>query len=257
MWYLASHLSGLLRQRDAALAKTNLRLEALQEERARHMLSTTHQLKSPFAAIHANTQVLLRGHCGELPQRALDVVGRIAARSRRLTTEIQEMLQLANLGSRNQDAPARVRLDVSEVLASCVGQIEPTARARMITFDVETEKAYTMGVEEHLKMMFANLISNAAVYSHEGGTVRVRCGPRPQSGPVVTISDDGIGIPAEKLPLIFNEHYRTKEAVQHNKESSGLGLSIVRHVAQLNRIALWVASGPGAGTTFELRFPQA
>jgi signal transduction histidine kinase len=73
----------------------------------------------------------------------------------------------------------------------------------------------------------------------------------------VTICDQGIGIPAEKLPRIFKEHYRTKEAVQHNKESSGLGLSIVKQVAQMYKIRIRVESSPGSGTKFELRFPVA
>ena len=71
----------------------------------------------------------------------------------------------------------------------------------------------------------------------------------------MTISDQGIGIPAEKLPRIFEEHYRTKEAVQHNKESSGLGLSIVKQVAQIYKIRIRVESRSGYGTKFELRFP--
>ena len=80
IWYLASRLAGALRQRDRNLAKANARLQASSEERARHMLQTTHQLKAPFAAIHANAQLLLRGTCGSLPAEARAVVQRIAAR---------------------------------------------------------------------------------------------------------------------------------------------------------------------------------
>src|SRR5208283_3883067 len=79
IWFLASRLAGDLRQRDAELAATNQRLMAATDERARHMLQTTHQLKAPFAAIHANTQVLLGGYCGKLPDAAVRVVGQISA----------------------------------------------------------------------------------------------------------------------------------------------------------------------------------
>jgi signal transduction histidine kinase len=72
---------------------------------------------------------------------------------------------------------------------------------------------------------------------------------------VVAIADEGIGIAPDKLPHIFEEHYRTKEAVRHNKESSGLGLSIVRNVAEIYGIHIRVESCVGSGTKFELTFP--
>ena len=109
--------------------------------------------------------------------------------------------------------------------------------------------------EAHFKMLFVNLLSNAVMYSHRDGQVHVSCFQGPHSEPIVTIVDKGIGIPADKLPRIFEEHYRTKEAVRHNKESSGLGLAIVKHVAEMYRIRIRVESGLGSGTKFELRFP--
>ena len=99
IWFLASRLAGALRQRDLELAATNRRLMAATDERARHMLQTTHQLKAPFAAIHANTQLLLGGVCGEIPDQALEVIGKISARCDMLSREIKAMLQLANLRS--------------------------------------------------------------------------------------------------------------------------------------------------------------
>lgn len=100
-----------------------------------------------------------------------------------------------------------------------------------------------------------HLIANAVVYSTEGGSVRVRCAGTSTDGPVVTVEDEGIGIPAEKLPRIFDDYYRTEEAVRHNKDSTGLGLAIVRHVATSHRIRVRVESAPGCGTVVTLRFP--
>ncbi len=254
VWYLASRLSMMLRQRDSELADTNRRLVAAQEERSRHMLTTTHQLKAPFAAIHANAQLLVKGHCGVLPDEALEVVRRIVARCHRLAGEIQEMLQLANLSSNSQHRLRPAELDLLQVLRWCVEQIEPLAQERGIALDVDIQPARAAGVEDHLKMLFGNLLSNAVIYSYKGGRIRVRCSYDQLAGAVVTIGDEGIGIPAEKLFHIFEEHYRTKEAVRHNKESSGLGLAIVRQVVEHHRIRLRVTSRPGAGTKFELRF---
>ena len=257
VWYLASHLSSMVRRRDFVLAQTNRRLIAAQEERSRHMLATTHQLKAPFAAIYSNAQLLQQGYCGQIPDEAVQVIKRISSRCRRLTAEIQKMLQLANLSSTSQATLPRTRIVSTDLLLWCISQVEPVAQERGVTFKADMRPVAMVGTEDHFKMLFVNLLSNAVVYSEKGGEVLISCRPGAHSEPIITISDQGIGIPAEKLPRIFEEHYRTKEAVQHNKESSGLGLAIVKQVAQMYKIRIRVESRPGSGTKFELRFPVA
>jgi len=256
VWYLASHLSSMVRQTDFELAEANRRLIAAQEERSRHMLATTHQLKAPFAAIYSNAQLLLQGYCGDLPDEALKVAQRITSRCRRLTAEIQEMLQLANLSSASQQALPRTKIAATDLLLWCMSQVDPVARQRGIVFKTDMRPVALSGTEDHFKMLFVNLLSNAVIYSHENGQVHVSCLRGPNSEPVITIADNGIGIAPDKLPHIFEEHYRTKEAVRHNKESSGLGLAIVKQVAEMYEIHVRVESGPGLGTKFELRFPS-
>ena len=255
VWYLASHLSTLVRLRDAELGRTNRRLVEAQLAKMRHMLRTTHELKAPFAAIHANAQLLLRGTCGELPEPALDTVQRISTRCKRLATEIQEMLQLANLRSAEEEPIVPAELDLAEVVGWCVGQAQQAAAEREISVEADLDPAPFTGVEDHLKMLFGNLIANAVAYSHPRGRVEVRCTCLNGQGPQVTVEDQGIGIAPEKLPRIFEEYYRTDEAARHNKESTGLGLAIVQHVAQSHGIRIRVDSRPGAGTKFALTFP--
>jgi len=255
VWYLASHLSLMVRRRDFELAETNRRVVAACDERSRHMLTTTHQLKAPFAAIYSNAQLLLRGYCGDIPDEAVKVIERILLRCRRLTAEIQEMLQLANLSSTSLESIPGTRLLSTELLPWCISQVESVAQERGIIFKTDIRPVSLLGAEDHFKMLFVNLLSNAVIYSQRNGQVNVSCMPGPNLEPVVVIEDNGIGIPADKLPRIFEKHYRTKEAVQHNKESSGLGLAIVKHVAEMYSIRIRVESRSGFGTKFELRFP--
>jgi two-component system, OmpR family, phosphate regulon sensor histidine kinase PhoR len=256
VWYLVAGLSRMVRCREEELAQANIRLLAAQAERSRHMLATTHQLKAPFAAIHASAQLLIEGYAGVIPPEASVVVERIAARSRRLANEIHEMLQLANLNSTGQQPPPHIRMDLSDLILWAVAQVQPIATRHAIAIETELATAWLCSIEDHLKMVFANLLSNAVIYSNPGGHVRIKCGPG-ESGPWATVADEGIGIPPEKLPRIFEEYYRTKEAVQHNHESSGLGLAIVRQVAELHGIRVRVESAPGVGTTFTLGFPPS
>jgi signal transduction histidine kinase len=256
MWYLASLLSNMVWEREVELAETNMRLVAAQTEKARHMLRTTHELKAPFAAIHANTQLLLKASYGVIPPEAAEVLRRISARCDRLAHEIQEMLQLANLKSEGE-TPAPVELDLAEVGRWAAERMASAARERRVTIQEDLRPAMAVTVEDHAKMLLSNLLSNAVIYSHERGVVRLQTRGDGDGTARVLVEDEGIGIPAEKLPRIFDEYYRTDEAVRHNKNSTGLGLTIVRHVAEAHGIQLRVESATGRGTRFLLRFPPA
>jgi signal transduction histidine kinase len=255
VWYLTSHLSTAVRDMDRRLAETNRRLVLAHQEKARHMLRTTHELKAPFAAIHANVQLLLKGYCGDLSPQVREVAERISARCRRLAMEIQEMLQLTNLSSPETVPAAAGVLDLAPVIRWCVSQVLPLAKERGVAVECDVQPALTIAVEDHIKMLFGNLLSNAVMYSHANGKVVVRCRSGADGECVATIEDHGIGIPPSKLPRVFDEYYRTEEAVHHNKESSGLGLAIVRQIAEKQRVRVTVFSALDAGTTFTLRFP--
>ncbi len=257
VWYLGSRLSMMLRQKDYELMISNYRLKEAHLEKTRHLLSTTHELKAPFAAIDANIQLLLKGYCGVFSDKALEVLNRISIRSRKLGHEIKEMLQLANLQTVSKDSLQWVKLDLVDIIKWSKDQLLPVAEKRGIIFKENIQSAIVVANEDHMKMLFVNLLSNAIIYSNEHGEVSIKCEPSAEGGPIVSIEDHGIGIHGEKLPKIFDEYYRTDEAVSHNKSSTGLGLAIVRHVAQRHNITANVASAPGVGTKFELMFPRS
>ncbi len=255
VWYLASHLSGMVREREYELVKTNRNLIIAQKMKTQHLLRITHELKSPFAAIDANIQLLSKGHIGFFTDDARQVLERIALRSRTLGHEIQEMLQLANLNTISTDSLVWKQIDLSELIQWCQAQIKSIADQRNIVIEDDLEPVRVVAVEDHLKMLFTNIISNAVIYSLDRGTVKIQCKASDITGPIVTIEDRGIGIPEDKISNIFEEFYRTDEAARHNRNSTGLGLAIVKQVAQTHRIAVRVSSTPGYGTTFELTFP--
>ncbi len=258
VWYLTSHLSGMVHERENELAETNLNLKKAQEDKTKHLLRVTHELKAPFAAIDANIQLLLRGECGTFSETSLEVIKRISNRSRKLGHEIQEMLQLSNLNSTKKDSLYWEKLDLVEIIKWCKTQLIPIIEKRKIFIEEYMEPAHVIVVKDQMKMLFSNLLSNAIVYSHEGGRVCIQCkSSNKMAGPVITIEDYGIGIPGDKLPKIFDEYYRTDEASSYNKSSTGLGLAIAHIVAQIHNIEVSVASMPEVGTKFELRFPYS
>ena len=150
VWYLASRLAGALRRRDAEMAAVNRRLVAATEERARYMLHTTHQLKAPFAAIHANTQLLLGGYCGPVPD----------ARRRRDRAD-RGPLRDAVAGDqghaatgqppvpRPESARSRSRSTLPALIRSCLANLQPQAAKRGIVFDEDLPDASVWGIPDH------------------------------------------------------------------------------------------------------------
>jgi signal transduction histidine kinase len=104
-------------------------------------------------------------------------------------------------------------------------------------------------------MLIDNLLHNAINYSYDGGCVAVACRQTDRTTACTVIRDHGIGIPADKLPRVFQDYYRTLEATQHNKTSTGLGLAIVRLVAQAVQATVRIESSPSWGTRVTLLMP--
>jgi signal transduction histidine kinase len=257
IWYLVSRLASAFRSRDRELFISNRRLHASIEERSLHMLQTTHQLKAPFAAIHAQSQLLLGEYCGTLPPQARSTVEKISARCLVLARQIQEMLQLANLRSHGQATPPSRPVNLGLLIEEAVTRIEPAARQRSVRIKKDLQPVTVQGVEDHLTMLVDNLLVNAVNYSYDNGVVTITCTGQNSGQAVMIVRDQGIGIPREKLPRIFDDYYRTEEAVQHNRGSTGLGLAIVRQVACKGRLPITVESAPGWGTRFTVTFHSA
>jgi two-component system phosphate regulon sensor histidine kinase PhoR len=255
VWYLASKLSVMVRQRDYELAQANKKLAQAVKDRMNHMKVTTHELKSPFAAISSNANLLSNGYCGELPPKAVEVAEKISARCKRVIKSIQDILVLSNLHADSSQEKRFETVDAGELIDSCIEHIHSIAQNRNITIEKSCQKAQLYGNEDYLKTMVANLAANAVHYSNDNSTVKIECRSAPGSGPLIIVSDQGIGIPADKLPNIFDEHYRTSEARQHNRDSNGLGLAIVKNIAIAHKVQITVKSRPGEGTVFELQFP--
>ena len=257
VWYLASHLSSAVRQKDRQLLIANQQLLTADRERTQHMLHTTHELKAPFAAIQSYVQLLMKGYCGPITDDAREVLAKIDARSRRLSNQIREMLQLANLRSARLTDRRTASVDLADLLPRVIATARGMAEARSISFQTDLRRVVVHGVPDQLEMMLANILANAVQYSHQAGTVRVLCRSLADGSAQVCVSDQGIGIREDALPNIFQEYYRSKEAAAHNPMCTGLGLSIVKHIANTHRIAVRVESTPNQGTRFILTFPPA
>jgi signal transduction histidine kinase len=110
-------------------------------------------------------------------------------------------------------------------------------------------------IPNQLEILFENIISNAIIYSYNGGSVEIVSNfNRESSSAVVTVIDHGIGIGDKDLPHIFDEYFYAPRAALHNRTSSGIGLSIVKTVAENNKLHIKVSSEHEVGTAFSVLF---
>lgn len=254
-WYLVSSLSEAVRVRDRRLSIANQQLTEADEEKTRQVLLTTHDLKAPFAGIESNIQVLKSQHWENLSGAVKAIIERIDQRAQTLRERIRDILILGDLKSRAVKDSRLEPVDLKECVDEVVEELAEKAESRDVRLNIQVPGITVFSNAEQLAILCSNLVSNAIFYSHEGGEVSVAA--RPEDGNVcLSVSDRGIGIKEEAFPHIFDEYYRTKEAARFNRNSTGLGLSIVKEIAQNLNLKIKVESEPGEGTTFKVYIPQ-
>ena len=250
---------GRLRERDLELAAINRRLVAATEERARYMLRTTHQLKAPFAAIHANTQLLLGGYCGPTPGAARrQWSARSPPGARCCRGKSRRCCSWPICGPTRGLRPAPAAIDLAAVDPVVPGQLEAPGGQAGHCHRGRFVARLGRAVHDHAVMIVDNILSNAINYSLDGQRVSVSCRPAAGRRRPVVVRDRGIGIPAEKLPRIFDDYFHTSEAVgaQPRIDRPGAGdRAPGRHDGQDRRAR---GERPGAGDRlFRSIFPSS
>ncbi|MGH7857629.1 MAG: two-component system sensor histidine kinase NtrB, partial [Candidatus Binatia bacterium] len=194
-----------------------------------------------------NALVPLRTLVELLPQRYDDADFRewyaktVAQEVERMHSLVTQLSRFRSVG-RGTPEPT----EPAALVKSVADLVNPEARSRQITLQVEAESLPPIEiVSNELRQVLLNLILNAIQAVEEKGTVRIGvCRPPDGNGTMFWVSDDGPGIPAERLERIFDPLFTTKE------NGSGLGLAIARDLVQGNGGTIAVESGPGKGATF-------
>jgi two-component system phosphate regulon sensor histidine kinase PhoR len=221
------------------------------EMRRDFVANVSHELRTPVAAIRAMVETLmLRGE--RRPELIGDYGPRIVDDCERINRLVTDLLLLAETESGGLRLSMQA-LDGREVAAEVARQVEPVAAASGTRLLLEQFSEARVHADRFaLEQCLRNLIDNAARYA-AGGTIRV--GSRKEGERVVlSVADDGPGIPAEDLPRVFERFYRVDKARGREGGGSGLGLSIVKHLAEVQGGYAWAESAPNAGSTFYLSF---
>ena len=257
----SSNLSTRLEIGDAASELTVLsasfnellgRLDRSFESIQRFVADASHELRTPLSVIRAEADLILTGsRTTEEYRQALTV---IRDESRRLSTLIDDLLNLARADS------GRVTLRVqdfyfNDLVADCCRRAQPAAAARGVQLDCKTAGDLPFrGDEELLGRLVLNLVDNAIRYTPSGGRVAASA-EAANNGVRLLVSDTGVGIPGDAVPHVFERFYRADPARTREDGGFGLGLSIVKWIAESHRGSVVLASDPAVGTTFTVTLP--
>ncbi len=256
VWYVVSRLAIVVRAHEHHLQDAYEQISRAQVEKDRYAVLMTHQLKAPLDAIRSKINLIKGNYCGEVTPEINEVIGKIDNRASGMAGLILDVLKLERLKAAARDNSAREYVSIETLLRKGVDKLRPIANGRRIDLKVSIEDFVVEGIPDQLEILFENIISNAIAYSYDGGAVEiVSSSDKPGLCAVVTVVDHGIGIGAKDLPHIFDEYFYTPRAALHNRTSSGIGLSIVKTVAENNKLHIKVASEQNVGTAFSVIFP--
>jgi signal transduction histidine kinase len=227
------------------------------EQQDAFLNAVTHELKTPVASMRLYLQTLQTRNIEDAKKREFYDI--MLADSDRLMATIEQVLRAARTSSTRP--VLNTPIDMRELVAECVEVAQTRHHLPPGTLDLADRvrrEALVLGDADELRAAVLNLIDNAVKYSGQKARVTVEFG---EAGPAhlsVRVRDNGMGIPASELKRIFKRFYRIPNTAALRVKGTGLGLFIVRSVAERHGGRAWAESdGPGLGSTFTLELPAA
>ena len=248
--FMASSISTRLKRQEQGYWEANQQLAQKDRIKDEYVERVTHDIKGHLAAIKSSLDVVAGGFAGPLETKQQEFVNRAAERTKVLAAFVRQLLKLTQMRLSN-----RVEMSSFSVDESVRNAIEAaTDRAADKDIDVESRiegncfavSGDRMSIEE----MITNLIFNAVKYTPQGGRVSVKAYENSEHI-IVSIKDNGIGIPENELPHIFDEFYRASNARACEKDGTGLGLSIAKQIVESHGGQIRAESRLGQGTLVE------
>ena len=251
--HVAARVAALESRMVLALVDDRTRERRLETIRRDFVVNVSHELKTPIGAIALLAEAV--DEAADDPAAVHRFAGRMRDESERLTRLVKQIIELSRLqGDDPPEQPAIVNVDA--VLERALDRSRVDAQAEQITLERAGEHGLeVLGSGEQILSAIGNLVENAVAYSPEGSRV-VLTARAEGSMVLLTVSDQGIGIPPTEIDRIFERFYRVDPARARTTGGTGLGLSIVKHVAATHGGEVKVWSVQGEGSSFTMALPS-
>jgi two-component system sensor histidine kinase SenX3 len=251
--HVSARVAPLSSQLVLALVEDRTREKRVESIRRDFVANVSHELKTPVGAIRLLSDAVI--DAADDPEAVQRFAGRMHTESERLARLVQQIIELSRLqGDDPLDEPVPVEVD--DLLDRVVDENLTDANASGINLVHDGEEGLVLlGSREQVAVAVGNLVANAVAYSPSGSTVVVAA-KSGESTVDISVTDQGIGIPADEIDRIFERFYRVDPARHRSTGGTGLGLSIVKHVAASHGGDVRVWSVEGQGSTFTLTLPR-
>jgi two-component system, OmpR family, phosphate regulon sensor histidine kinase PhoR len=246
-----------------AVLSDRTRDRAVERMRADFVANASHELRTPLASLIGFIETL-RGPAADDPPAQARFLGIMAEQAARMSRLIDDLLSLSRI-ELTEHQPPPDRVDLEALLPRVAAGLEPHTAARRITLQIAVDPALPQvaGDADQLAQVLQNLLDNAVKYGREGGKVQLaaksvsggRWPARP--GVLLSVTDDGPGIPREHIPRLTERFYRVDKGRSRAVGGTGLGLAIVKHIVHRHRGQLAIDSTEGAGACFSVWLPAA
>ena len=230
------------------------RLQTTETLRRRFVSDASHELKTPLAAIRLLTDSILQTDNMDM-ETVRDFVTDIGSEAERLSRITEDLLRLTRLDSNQVDPPEVV--EVAPVVEQVMRMMSLLAQEKGTELTCQTGgDCRVLATKGEVHQVIYNLTDNAVKYSGSHGSVRVEL-RRDGNDVVLTVADNGPGIPEEDLPRVFERFYRVDKARSRAAGGTGLGLSIVQDTVTKRGGTVSAANRPEGGAVFTVRWPAA
>lgn len=228
--------------------------EKLEKMRKDFVANVSHEMRTPITSIKSYTETLLDGALEdrETTEQFLSIIN---AEADRMTNLVKDLLQLSRIDSQQMQWSFE-RISFLQLVKSTVEKLDIEARQKK-----QTLECYAIGeIPEitadygRIEQVVQNIVNNAIKYTQENGKISVYIG-KTANEVYVKVADNGIGIPEQDLPRIFERFYRVDKARSREMGGTGLGLSIAKDIVEAHSGTITIASQLGKGTEVTIRLP--
>ncbi len=248
----------LLVRRDLELSRANEQLRNLDEVKSGFISVVAHQLRTPLSGIKWTLNLLQNGDLGPLSPEQKKFLVKAYESNDRMIGLVNDLLGADRIDS-GKARYTLVPMNIAEAIESVLYEVAPQAQARELSveFKKSTEPfPFVTGDPERIRAVLQNLLENAVKYSRPQGAIAVTLVSTDKAMALVSIKDNGIGIPKDEQEHIFSRFFRAKNAVKVETDGSGLGLYIAKAIIERHGGKIWFSTEE-RGTTFFFTLPLA